>query len=602
MNKKKLLLVAGVLSIIGGNVFADNTVSSDSSNILINNGKDNVVTNSTNVNIVGSANEINNAFNSSIVGFKSYVDGGGHNLVVGSYSGADGRRSIAIGDNAGAYAKSMEDYKNKVDAYNYDTGKYNPATGVGAIAIGGHAKADVEMNTAIGYLAESEGNYNTAIGSHSIAKGDPHKVNSKYAGVNNAKGVFSIANMSGENPGYYLANSPVGAPSFYYEDSSDGRDGFFNIGQFTRQLQGVAAGEVSATSTDAVNGSQLYTEIKETREMLKIPMDWLENHEARIETNKQNIKDIAIGVSMLGDAVKENTDNIAMNTKLANDAMEEAKKHTIVKAGDNITVTEDSGTYTVSTAKDLTDMNSINLNDGNSESHYTVKGVDMTYRGDFEYHTQYNYDGMHIKVNDGDNQPINNEVSVTDKGLNNGNNKIINVSRGENDTDAINVSQLKETNKKVDDNTKVIENHEGRITDLEHKTVDVGRNALERANHYTDLQVNKGVAKASALAGLKFLDYNPKDKWSFAASVGHYRNANAVAVGAAYQPNENTMVHGGITVDGKVAYNLGVSFKTGGQKYINKYELAEQIRQLQSDNAELRQELAELRSMIESNK
>ena len=217
---------------------------------------------------------------------------------------------------------------------------------------------------------------------------------------------------------------------------------------------------------------------------------------------------------------------------------------------------------------------------------------------DFEYHTQYNYDGMHIKVNDGDNQPINNEVSVTDKGLNNGNNKIINVSRGENDTDAVNVSQLKETNKKVDDNTKVIENHESRITDLEHKTVDVGRNALERANHYTDLQVNKGVAKASALAGFKYLDYNPKDKWSFAASVGHYRNANAVAVGAAYQPNENTMVHGGITVDGKVAYNLGVSFKTGGQKYINKYELAEQVRQLQSDNAELRQELNELRSLI----
>lgn len=290
-------------------------------------------------------------------------------------------------------------------------------------------------------------------------------------------------------------------------------------------------------------------------------------------------------------------DTDAVNVKQLKDYVNDNR--TIVQAGDNITVTEDSGAYTVSTAKDLTDMNSINLNDGNSESHYTVKGIDMTYRGDFEYHTQYNYDGMYIKVNDGDNQPINNEVSVTDKGLNNGNNKIINVSRGEKDTDAVNVSQLKETNKKVNDNTKVIENHEGRITDLEHKTVDVGRNALERANHYTDLQVNKGVAKASALAGLKYLDYNPKDKWSFAASVGHYRNANAVAVGMAYQPNENTMVHGGITVDGKIAYNLGVSFKTGGQKYINKYELAEQVKQLQSDNAELRQELAELRSMIE---
>ena len=302
------------------------------------------------------------------------------------------------------------------------------------------------------------------------------------------------------------------------------------------------------------------------------------------------------GFKIINVAKGEN-DTDAVNVKQLKDYFNDNR--TIVKAGDNITVTEDSGTYTVSTAKDLTDMNSVNLNDGNSESHYTVKGIDMTYRGDFEYHTQYNYDGMHIKVNDGDNQPINNEVSVTDKGLNNGNNKIINVSRGEKDTDAVNVSQLKEINKKVDDNTKVIENHESRITDLEHKTVDVGRNALERANHYTDLQVNKGVAKASALAGLKYLDYNPKDKWSFATSVGHYRNANAVAVGAAYQPNENTMVHGGITVDGKVAYNLGVSVKTGGQKYINKYELADQVKQLQSDNALLREELNELRSMIE---
>lgn len=145
-------------------------------------------------------------------------------------------------------------------------------------------------------------------------------------------------------------------------------------------------------------------------------------------------------------------------------------------------------------------------------------------------------------------------------------------------TDAINGSQLHAV-----------------ITEMESKN----QNTLSQANHYTDTQINKGVAKASALAGLKFLDYNPKDKWSFAASIGHYRNANAVAVGAAYQPNENTMVHGGITVNGKVAYNLGVSFKTGGQKYINKYELAEQVRQLQSDNAELRQELNELRSMIE---
>lgn len=177
-------------------------------------------------------------------------------------------------------------------------------------------------------------------------------------------------------------------------------------------------------------------------------------------------------------------------------------------------------------------------------------------------------------------------------GLDNGGFKIVNVAKGVADTDAVNVSQLKEVS------NKTIQN-ENRINDLDGRINNIHQNAVNQANHYTDLQVNKGVAKASALAGLKFLDYNPKDKWSFAASVGHYRNANAVAVGAAYQPNENTMIHGGITVDGKVAYNLGVSVKTGGQKYINKYELAEQVKQLQSDNALLREELNELRSMIE---
>lgn len=177
-------------------------------------------------------------------------------------------------------------------------------------------------------------------------------------------------------------------------------------------------------------------------------------------------------------------------------------------------------------------------------------------------------------------------------GLDNGGFKIVNVAKGVADTDAVNISQLKEVS------NKTIQN-ENRINDLDGRINNIHQNAVNQANHYTDLQVNKGVAKASALAGLKFLDYNPKDKWSFAASVGHYRNANAVAVGTAYQPNENTMIHGGITVDSKVAYNLGVSVKVGGQKYINKYELAEQVRQLQSDNALLREELNELRSMFE---
>ncbi len=183
----------------------------------------------------------------------------------------------------------------------------------------------------------------------------------------------------------------------------------------------------------------------------------------------------------------------------------------------------------------------------------------------------FTYDGIHLT------NRYDQSLDFSFDNVNAGGNQIHNVKAGTELTDAVNVSQLKEVENKINNINNV---------------------AINQANHYTDLQINKGVAKASALAGLKYLDYNPKDKWSFAASVGHYRNANAVAVGAAYQPNENTMVHGGITVDGKVAYNLGVSVKVGGQTYINKYELAEQVRQLQSDNAELRQELNELRSLI----
>lgn len=474
----KILLVAGVLATLGSNAMAANTNQ-----------------------ILGDLNKIQDLNNTTIVGNKNEVSGE-DNVIMGNSNKVAGRSAIAIGNNIHS------------EAQGYNSGSTSLwSKGRGSITIGDHTQTTLEANTVIGHLAQSWGKASVAIGAYSIAYDDVHEVDSKYAGVKTNQGVFSIGSSY---------------PTFYDKGTTPPDE--FKV--FTRQLQNVGAGAISATSTDAVNGSQLY------------------------------------------------------------DVMMEAKNHTIVQAGDNITVTEDSGTYTVSTAKDLTDMNSVNLNDGNSESHYTVKGIDMTYRGDFEYHTQYNYDGMHIKINDRDTQAVKDEVSLTSNGLDNGNNRIVNVSRGEKDTDAVNVSQLKEVDNKVNSNSN-------RINDLDNKINDVGRNALERANHYTDLQVNKGVAKASALAGLKFLDYNPKDKWSFAASVGHYRNANAVAVGAAYQPNENTMVHGGITVDGKAAYNLGVSFKTGGQKQVTRHELEEQIRQLENNNIRMQEELNEIRAMLE---
>ena len=440
---------------------------------------------------------------------------GENNIVLGNSNNVAGYSSVTIGNHVYSHART---YNEEETSGIYSFSPENK----GNIAIGDHTKVDVRAGTAIGYLAQSFGDASVAIGAYSMAYDDVHKVDSKYAGVKTNQGVFSIG--SSYAPFYDKGTTP---------------EAKFRV--FTRQLQNVGAGEISAKSTDAVNGSQLY------------------------------------------------------------DVMMEAQKHTVVQSGDdNVVVDGEDGFYTVSMNKDL-NLNSVNLNDGNNESHYTTEGISMVHRGDGTepvYNTTYNYNGIRIATNDGNARPID-EITLTADGLNNGGKKITNVSRGEKDTDAVNVSQLKEVGNKVNDNSKRIDTNENRINDLGNKINDVSRNALERANSYTDMQVNKGVAKASALAGLKFLDYNPKDKWSFAASIGHYRNANAVAVGAAYQPNDNTMIHGGITLDGKVAYNLGVSFKTGGKEYVNKYVLQDQVKQLQADNAELRQELKELRAMIE---
>lgn len=138
-------------------------------------------------------------------------------------------------------------------------------------------------------------------------------------------------------------------------------------------------------------------------------------------------------------------DTDAVNVKQLKEYV--SNNSTIVKAGDNIEVKADGNAYTVSTTKDLTGLNSINLNDGNNETNFNTKGIEMTYRGDgangLEYHATYNYNGLTIKTNDGDANPVS-EVSLTDKGLNNGGNRITNVGKGIDGSDGVNVKQLKD--------------------------------------------------------------------------------------------------------------------------------------------------------------
>jgi hemagglutinin len=545
------------------------------------------------------------------IGTNAYSEGRGA-VSIGSWSIASGDGATAVG---GGYARA--DRAVVVGSGNADgkesvsVGSYSRVYAEGAVGIGRNVFIDnsATNSVVIGSSSETINKKNvTAIGSNTYSEVENSVALGTSARADEVVSTSS-ANIAGKTYNFAgkTADGTVSIGGKIISDYETDRYGmpiFDDNGNMIpivdktvyRTITNVAAGRISDTSTDAVNGSQLNAAIK------------------GIDKNHQDIVDTAKGLQMLGDVVADHEVAITANKQASADAMTEAKKHGSVVAGDNVVVATGTNAaggkeYTVSVNKNLTNMNSIEFG-ANTDSKHSIANKDGMHVFNGEVNTNYDSNGIKIEntntletaqytMNGMQASDDNATIRFTTTNIDAGNQQIHGIKAGTANTDAVNVSQLKEVGNKVNDNSGRINRNENRINDLDNKINDVGRNALERANHYTDLQVNKGVAKASALAGLKFLDYNPKDKWSFAASVGHYRNANAVAVGAAYQPNENTMVHGGITVDGEVAYNLGVSFKTGGQKYINKYELQDQVKQLQSDNAELRQELNELRSMIE---
>ena len=158
-------------------------------------------------------------------------------------------------------------------------------------------------------------------------------------------------------------------------------------------------------------------------------------------------------------------------------------------------------------------------------------------------------------------------------GIHAGNMQMHDVAAGEADTDAVNVSQLRDATSQI---SNVMIN--------------------------VDRKINKAGAATAALSGLHYLDYNPNDKWSFATSVGHYKNTTAGAIGTSYQPNENTMVHLGIALGSESTFNLGASFKLGYQDptlKMSRFEMAQQIKDLQADNADLRAEIKEIKMALQ---
>ena len=241
--------------------------------------------------------------------------------------------------------------------------------------------------------------------------------------------------------------------------------------QFTRQIVNVGAGEISKTSTDAINGSQLYMVAEQVGE------------------NKKRIENIRVRA---GD-VK-------------------------VKAGDNIDVEETHDdanqvkTYTVSTKKDIK-ANSYTINNSN--------------------------------------------IKIDQNGINAGNKKVINVANGENDNDAVNVSQLNKVKTDVANNTKNIATNTQNIANNT-KAI----NTLNKKVHDVDRKSRAGIAGVAAIASAPSARKDGKSMVS--TGVAHHRGESAIAIKASRNSDNghwSSNVNGAADTRGQWTVGAGVGYE-----------------------------------------
>lgn len=178
----------------------------------------------------------------------------------------------------------------------------------------------------------------------------------------------------------------------------------------------------------------------------------------------------------------------------------------------------------------------------------------------------------------------NGNVDKTNVTLNKGGDSVTihNVAAGTADTDAVNVSQLNQAWDQINNNTTAITNIGNKVGELDSRIDEVG-------------------AGAAALAALHPLDFDPDDKWDFAAGYGNYRGENAVAIGAFYRPNEDTMFSVGGTIgNGDNMVNAGVSFKLGQGNNVStsRVAMAKEIKSMRDIVAKQDAQIQKLTAMV----
>ena len=336
---------------------------------------------------------------------------GNSTVAIGRDNSVSAANTTVIGSNNGSIAADQSvvvGYNNAVvgtDPEQLVFGSNSKTQGQGAIAVGTHTEATAMDALAIGNNALADNANSVAIGSNSVTDG---VVNTASASIGGKTYTFAGTNA--------LSTLSVG---------SDARSSANGAANYKRTITNVAAGRISDTSTDAINGSQLNAAVK------------------AIDKNHQDIKDTAIGLQILGDVVADHEVAIAANKQAAADAMAEAKKHGSVVAGDNVVVTTSTNSnggveYKVATKKDV-DLSSASFGSVSDPVHnvITKDGMVIENRDNLDTAT-HDINGVTADSN-------NRHVAFTTDGIDAGSQVINNVKAGVKDTDAVNYKQLKDS-------------------------------------------------------------------------------------------------------------------------------------------------------------
>lgn len=497
--------------------------------------------------------------------------GGGNKADWATYSQLLGVQNTLTGtENDVSKLTVINGYKNTVTNAQNTTiiGSNNKATNIKSTIVMG------DENTLEGRQGViSLGNKNTIEADDAVAIGNGTTVKAK-SGV--AIGVGSVADRVAGSLGAFAPDtSTVGALSTWRSTAGAVSVGS-TVGNITRQITNVAAG---SEDTDAVNVAQL----KKALESVDIDAGTGIKVDKITKDGKTTYK---ISTNIVGSETATDKTTVDKTTVTTNqtdtgnpDTSQGITNGTNTKTGETVTVSTDTKATSFGAddnqKADVKPGGTLNINgDGNN---ILTSISPSTSDNSSSIKVKLNKDLNLSSVTTGDTKmdtnglSIGNKTYVSNKGLNANDQKVTGVAAGEissTSTDAVNGSQLFATNQQVAQNAQSINKLGNRI--------------------------NKVGAGAAALAALHPLDFDPDDKWDFAAGYGNYNGENAAAIGAYYRPNEDTMLSvGGSFGNGENMVNAGVSLKLGQGNHVStsKVAMAKEIK-------DLRKELEGLKSAL----